>query len=120
MDFRAAAGEVLGTPLYMSPENVRGERLDARTDLFSLGIVLYEMLTGEHPFRGSTQSAIVEAVLRKSFASVSKRRTDLPQSLVRLVQRTLEKDRELRCQAAAEIRADLKRIQRDLRLGGSP
>src|SRR5205085_8102198 len=118
VDLRNESSGILGTPVYMSPEHVRGERLDIRTDLFSLGIVFYEMLTGERPFKGSTHSAIANAVLRKSFVPVSKLRTGLPKSLAQLVEKSLEKDREFRCQSAAEVRADLKRIQRDLGLLG--
>jgi serine/threonine protein kinase len=108
------SGSVLGTPVYMSPEHALGEPLDSRTDLFSLGVVFYEMLTGERPFKGATPSAITERALAKSLVPVSSLKPDLPSSLAQLLQKTLEEDREFRCQGAAEVRADLKRIQREL------
>jgi len=102
-------GSVLGTPAYMSPEHLLGKTLDCRTDLFSLGIVFYEMLTGERPF----ESAGTDLAAARSWVPISARR-DLPTSLARLIEKTLASDREFRCQSAAEVRDELERIQRDL------
>jgi serine/threonine protein kinase len=110
---------VLGTPMYMSPEHILGEPLDCRTDLFSLGIVFYEMLTGERPFQDPSSWELRELVPVRSLVPISRLRPDLPSPLAHLVERALEIDREFRWQVAAEVRADLKRIQRDLRFGGS-
>ena len=104
------SGSFLGTPVYMSPEHMLGEPLDGRTDLFSLGVVFHEMLTGARPFRGASPSRTAQPVPARSL------RRDLPSPLARLVEKALEGDREFRCQGAAEVRADLKRIQRDLQL----
>jgi serine/threonine protein kinase len=106
----------LGTPSYMSPEQAMGQPLDARTDLFSLGVVLYEVLTGERPFSGKTVPAVLTAVVTKPLVPLSALRRDLPGELEYVVEKTLEKDRELRCQTAADLRADMKRLQRDHRL----
>jgi serine/threonine protein kinase len=116
---RAGLFSVRGTPMYMSPEHILGEPLDCRTDLFSLGIVFYEMLTGERPFQGPSPWEMTELVPVRSLVPISRLRPDLPSSLVHLVDRALEIERDFRWQAAAEVRADLKRIQRDLRLGVS-
>ena len=106
-------GAAMGTLTYMSPEQVRGEALDARTDLFSFGAVLYEMVTGVSAFRGETSGLIAEAILNREPASPLRLNPDIPPELEEIINKALEKDPKLRYQHASEIRADLQRVRRD-------
>ncbi len=110
-------GITLGTVSYMSPEQATGEQLDSRTDLFSLGVVLYECATGRPPFTGKTSAAILAAVISRAHVSPMSFNPEIPLRLQEVINNALEKDRELRYQSAADVRADLKRVKRDLDSG---
>ncbi|HTQ85219.1 MAG TPA: protein kinase [Candidatus Solibacter sp.] len=110
-------GSSIGTVAYMSPEQARGQEIDARSDLFSLGVVLYEMATGTPPFAGASPALIYDGILNSAPPPASQVSSRVPPGLDAILNKALEKDRDLRCQTAAELKADLKRLKRDLETG---
>jgi serine/threonine protein kinase len=120
VDQLTSPGSSIGTIAYMSPEQARGEELDARSDLFSLGVVLYEMATGAVPFPGSTSAVVFDGILHSTPQPAKESNPGLPAAFDTILAKTMEKDPDLRCQTAAELRADLKRLKRDLESSRQP
>jgi serine/threonine protein kinase/Tfp pilus assembly protein PilF len=116
-EYLTSPGSTIGTVTYMSPEQARGEEVDARSDIFSFGVVLYEMATGRQPFAGATPAVIFEAILNRVPVDASRVNTQIPPELGRLIEKTLEKNRTTRYQSSAVLRSDLRRVKSDLQAG---
>ena len=113
-------GRIVGTVAYMSPEQAEGKAVDQRTDIFSLGVMLYEMVTGERPFTGETSLSVLASIVRDTPAVATSLRNDVPQELVQIIRRALVKDPERRYQSAKDLRNELEDLQRDLQSGARP